>query len=68
MEDLLLVNGFMENKVYFQIYQESCWKIIHSLQGAVHHPGLILHLILFNTTSWPEEKLGQLREKQRNTL
>ena len=65
MEDLLLVNGFINSKPCFKIYKDCCWKLIQNLQGAVSHPGLILHLLLFNTEYWPEGKLKQLREKQR---
>ena len=65
MQDLLFTNGFMDNKAYFDIYQDCCWKIVQSLQGIVSHPGLILHLVLFNTDSWPEERVNRLREKHR---
>ena len=65
MEDLLQVNGFINSKPCFKIYKDCCWKLIQNLQGAVSHPGLILHLLLFNTEYWPEGKLKQLREKQR---
>ena len=65
MEDLLQVNGFINSKPCFKIYKDCCWKLIQNLQGAVSHPGLILHLLLFNTEYWPEGKLKLLREKQR---
>ena len=57
MEDFLLVNGVMDDIKYFKIYQESCYKISHNLQGAVLHPGLILHLLLFNTGTVPIESI-----------
>ena len=65
MEDLLQVNGFISSIPCFKIYKNCCRKLIHNLQGAVSHPGLILHLLLFNIEYWPEGKLKQLREKQK---
>ena len=65
LENILLRNGFIESETYFQIYKECSWKIIQSLRGCVTHPGLILHLILFNTESWTNDRVSKLLEKQR---
>ena len=65
LENILLRNGFIESETYFHIYKECSWKIIHALRGSVSHPGLILHLILFNTDSWTNERLSKLTEKRR---